>query len=113
MSEKNKSKCKPPQKMFPNLRPVEGEDADNEMAKYAKAIGHPTRVKILRFLSKKNDCMCGEIVDEINVPQSTTSQHLKVLKEAGIIVGTISGVSSCYCIDPNALTRVKVLISSL
>lgn len=108
-----KDNCTPPSRKELDLRPVEGSKADLEMAALAKAMGHPIRVKILRFLSKKNDCMCADIVSEIQIPQSSTSQHLKVLKESGLITGTISGASTCYCIDQNVLRRARLLISSL
>src|SRR3982751_3726840 len=72
----------------------------NELATMAKAIGHPARIAILQYLVKKNACVCGDIVDELGLAQATTSQHLKELKNAGIIQGNIEGVSVCYCIEP-------------
>lgn len=72
---------------------------DNSLAKYAKALGHPARIAILQLLAKKQTCICGDIVDEIPLSQSTVSQHLKELKEAGLIKGDIEGVKVCYCID--------------
>lgn len=69
------------------------------IAKYAKALSHPARVAILHVLLKKQSCICGDIVDELPLSQSTVSQHLKELKEAGLIKGDIEGVSVCYCID--------------
>ena len=72
---------------------------DNKTAKYAKALGHPARIAILRFLAKRASCVCGDIVDELPLSQSTVSQHLKELKEAGLIKGEIEGVKTCYCID--------------
>jgi DNA-binding transcriptional ArsR family regulator len=70
-----------------------------ELAKYAKAISHPARIAILNFLIKKQSCVCGDIVDELPISQSTVSQHLKELKASGLIKGNIDGVSVCYCID--------------
>ena len=72
---------------------------DNQLAKYAKALGHPARVAILKLLSQKKTCMCGDIVEEIPLSQSTVSQHLKELKDAGLIKGEIDGAKVCYCID--------------
>ena len=72
---------------------------DNRLAKYAKALSHPARVAILRLLIEKQACVCGDIVDELPLSQSTVSQHLKELKEAGLIKGDIEGVRICYCVD--------------
>jgi DNA-binding transcriptional ArsR family regulator len=72
---------------------------DNRLAKYAKALAHPARIAILQLLTKKQTCICGDIVDEIPLSQSTVSQHLKELKEAGLIKGDIEGAKVCYCID--------------
>lgn len=72
---------------------------DNKIAGYAKALAHPARVAILRFLLSKQSCICGDIVDELPLSQSTVSQHLKELKEAGLIKGEIEGRNVCYCIN--------------
>jgi ArsR family transcriptional regulator len=69
------------------------------IAQLAKALGHPARVTILQFIINQKSCICGDIVDELPLSQSTVSQHLKELKEAGIIKGEISGAKTCYCID--------------
>lgn len=71
----------------------------NRLAKYAKALSHPARIAILQLLIKRQACICGDIVDELPLSQSTVSQHLKELKEAGLIKGDIDGVKVCYCID--------------
>ena len=71
----------------------------NRISQYAKALSHPARIAILNVLVKKNACICGDIVDELPLSQSTVSQHLKALKDAGLIKGDISGASVCYCID--------------
>lgn len=97
----------------PDSRPTEGEAADEELATLAKAIGHPARVQILRILSRKDACVCGDLVDELPLAQSTVSQHLKVLKEAGLIRGDIDGPRINYCIEPRALRRLRVLVASL
>jgi ArsR family transcriptional regulator len=96
-----------------DLRPVEGREAGQELAAYAKALGHPVRIQILRLLVRKNACICGEIVDVIDLAQSTVSQHLKVLKDAGLIRGDIDGPRTCYCVEPRALRRLKALVGML
>lgn len=84
----------------------------NELAAMAKAIAHPARIAILQYLVKKNACVCGDIVDELGLAQATTSQHLKELKNAGIVQGNIEGVSVCYCINPTVWQKYKNLFSS-
>lgn len=97
----------------PDLRPVEGAEADEELALLAKALGHPARVQIVRLLVRREACICGDIVEELPLAQSTVSQHLKVLKEAGLIRGEIDGPRVCYCVEPHALRRLKSLVGSL
>lgn len=96
-----------------DVRPVEGTKADEELATFAKALGHPVRVQIIRMLVRRQVCVCGDIVDVLPLAQSTVSQHLKVLKDSGLIRGEISGPRTCYCIEPRALRRLKALIGSL
>ncbi len=98
---------------MPDLRPIEGEEADEELASLCKALGHPARVKIVRILVRKNACICGDIVEELPLAQSTVSQHLKVLKEAGVIRGDVDGQKVCYCIEPRTLRRLKALIGGV
>jgi ArsR family transcriptional regulator, arsenate/arsenite/antimonite-responsive transcriptional repressor len=108
------STCAPPADgRAPDLRPVEGTGADEELARLAKAVGHPARVRILRLLVRREACVCGDIVDELPLAQSTVSQHLKVLKDAGLVRGDIDGPRVCYCIEPRALRRLKSLVGSL
>lgn len=105
--------CCPPAKELADLRPVEGDEADEELSTLAKALGHPARVKIVRILLRKNACICGDIVEELPLAQSTVSQHLKVLKEAGLIRGDVDGPRVCYCIEPHALRRLRALVGGL
>jgi DNA-binding transcriptional ArsR family regulator len=84
----------------------------NKIAKYMKALGHPARMAILEVLIKKQACICGDIVDELPLSQSTVSQHLKELKEAGLIKGDIEGVKVCYCIDEKEWEIAKTYINS-
>lgn len=86
---------------------------DNKIAKYAKALAHPARVAILQLLIKKQACICGDIVDELPLSQSTVSQHLKELKEAGLIKGDIDGVKICYCIDEKEWETAKSYLDTL
>ncbi|MBL7765222.1 MAG: winged helix-turn-helix transcriptional regulator [Chitinophagaceae bacterium] len=75
---------------------------DNKVSRFAKALSHPARVAILKYLIRSKSCMCGDIVEVLPLSQSTVSQHLKELKEAGLIQGSIEGTKVCYCIDPAA-----------
>ena len=86
---------------------------DNKIAKYAKALAHPARVAILQLLLKKQACICGDIVEELPLSQSTVSQHLKELKEAGLIKGEIDGVKVCYCIDEKEWEVAKNYMTTL
>jgi predicted transcriptional regulator len=74
----------------------------NQLAQMLKALAHPARIAILQQIIKANACICGDLVDELGLAQATISQHLKELKNAGLIQGTIEGVSVCYCINPKA-----------
>ncbi len=85
----------------------------NEVANIAKALGHPARIAILQYLAEKKSCVCGDIVDELPLSQSTVSQHLKELKKVGLIKGEIEGPSVCYCIDSKALIKAKKLLGDL
>ncbi len=96
-----------------DLRPIEGQAADEELASLAKALGHAARIQILRLLCRRSSCVCGDIVDELPLAQSTVSQHLKVLKEAGLIQGIIDGPRVCYCLNPKTFRRLRALISAL
>ena len=87
--------------------------ADVELARLARALAHPARVRIVRMLARRGECMCGEIVLGLPLAQATVSQHLKVLKEAGLIRGEVDGPRVCYCLDPRMLKRAKELIRGL
>jgi DNA-binding transcriptional ArsR family regulator len=84
---------------------------DNRIAAYAKALSHPARVAILRLLLKRKACICGDIVEELPLSQSTVSQHLKELKQAGLIKGDIEGVKICYCIDEAEWEKARKLLA--
>lgn len=87
--------------------------AQNELASLAKALGHPARIAILQFLIKTKSCICGDIVEELPLSQSTVSQHLGELKRVGLIKGNIDGPSICYCIDEKVWNRAGKLIGDL
>jgi ArsR family transcriptional regulator, arsenate/arsenite/antimonite-responsive transcriptional repressor len=78
---------------------------EQDLAAFAKALGHPARIAILKVLAQKNECICGQIVEVLPLAQSTISQHLKELKNAGLIDGTVDGPRSCYCINWKAFDR--------
>jgi predicted transcriptional regulator len=91
----------------------EFEKKEQELAEFAKALSHPARIAILKVLAQKNECICGEIVEVLPLAQSTVSQHLKELKNAGLIQGTLDGPRSCYCINWKAFEKFSNDIGSL
>lgn len=82
-------------------------DKQNQIALFAKVFGHPARVAILEYLFAKNACVCGDLVDEIGLAQPTISQHLRELKQLGLIKGSVEGTSVCYCIDKENWIQMK------
>jgi predicted transcriptional regulator len=88
-------------------------DEQNELAVMLKAIAHPARIAILQQIINANACICGDLVDELGLAQATISQHLKELKNAGLIKGTIEGVSVCYCIEPKAWAKLEKELNNL
>ena len=86
-------------------------DQQNQIAIYAKAFGHPARVAILQHLFKIQGCVCGDLVNEIGLAQPTISQHLKELKQLGLIKGSVDGTSVCYCIDPERWSAMKSVMN--
>jgi DNA-binding transcriptional ArsR family regulator len=85
---------------------------DVELAALAKALSHPARIAILRDLARRNECICGEIVNLIPLAQATVSQHLKELRRVGLITGQIEGPRSCYCLNPRGIKVLSATISS-
>jgi DNA-binding transcriptional ArsR family regulator len=79
----------------------------NQLASMMKALAHPARIAIIQHIIKANPCICGDLVDELGLAQPTISQHLKELKNAGLIKGTIDGTSVCYCIDPRTWAQYQ------
>ncbi len=80
-------------------------------AAVAKALGHPARIAILKILGQRSTCFCGDITELLPLAQSTVSQHLKALKDAGLISGTIEGVRTCYCLNPEGVRELNTLLS--
>lgn len=92
---------------------VDDPNADQEVAALAKALAHPIRVRIVRMLARKEARMCSHIVDELPLSQSTVSEHLRILRAAGIVQANESGPRVSYCIVPSALARLRSLLGAL
>lgn len=92
---------------------LQNDLSTEELAKIFKALSHPTRIKIFQHLKKINECICGEIVEIFPFSQSTISQHLKHLKDSGLVTGEINGPSTCYCINPEVYEKFKQVICDL
>ena len=86
---------------------------ETRLAELAKALAHPARIAILKMLATKNSCICGEIVDELPLAQATVSQHLKELKNVGLIKGEIDGPKVCYCLNEDGIQELRLLWSAL
>lgn len=100
-------RCCPPAPFAP------APDADEQLAAFAKALAHPHRVHILRFLLAERQCFAGEIAEQLPIAASTVSQHLTHLKESGLVTGEVEGKHRCYCVDPAALLSLKQLVAAL
>lgn len=92
---------------------TEFTERDQQIAAVAKALSHPARVAILRALAQRGTCICGEIVEVLPLAQSTVSQHLKELKESGLVTGEVEGTKSCYCIDWTVLNKAWAALRTL
>ncbi len=88
-------------------------DKQNSIATVAKALGHPARVAIIDYLLSVEACICGDIVNELPLAQATVSQHLKELKNAGLIKGSIEGNAVCYCIDEKAIAKLQTYFANI
>ena len=82
------------------------------IAKLAKVFAHPARIAIINYIAKQNSCICGDIVDKIGLSQPTISQHLQVIKQAGLIQGTFEGKSICYCLNTKKISEIHTLFNS-
>jgi ArsR family transcriptional regulator len=108
--------CCPPEEPRTAARlraPVDGPGADEELAAFAKAIAHPVRVRILRMLARKDARLCSHIVDELPLAQSTVSEHLRILRTAGLVQANENGPRVSYCVVPSALKRLKALLEAV
>ncbi len=105
-------RCSKP-RQAPRAAPLEGPAADRELAAFAKAIAHPIRVQILRMLARKEARMCSHIVDELPIAQSTVSEHLRILRSAGLVRANENGACVGYCIEPSVLERFKALLEAV
>jgi ArsR family transcriptional regulator len=98
----------------PNLRTrSQKEFSEDELAAYCKALGHPVRIKLLRILISKGECISGDLADEFSLAQSTVSEHLRILRDAGLVQGTIDGPRRCYCVNGEVLNHLKAMIEGL
>ena len=95
------------------MKTIALETADERLVEVFRALGHPARLRIVRVLMQCERCVCGELVDELPLVQATVSQHLKVLKEAGIVIGEIEDPAVCYCLAPGALATVHDAVAHL
>ena len=93
--------------------PADEAEANEHLARLAKAIAHPARVAIVRLLVRQQGCIVGDIVGQLPLAQSTISQHLKQLKAAGLIRGEVDGPRVCYCVEPGAVALLKALVEGL
>jgi ArsR family transcriptional regulator, arsenate/arsenite/antimonite-responsive transcriptional repressor len=107
---RTKQKCEPAKLTGSSAMARQQEE---RLAALAWGLAHPLRVRILQLLAKRETCVCGEIVEEMPVAQSTVSQHLKILKQAGLVQGEVDGPRVCYCIHPAALAELKELVGKL
>jgi len=89
------------------------DSSTRRTAQLTKALGHPVRLAILKLLSERDTCFCGDFTDVLPLAQSTVSQHLKVLKESGLITGTSQGVRTCFCLDPAGIRELHQTLNRL
>lgn len=106
------AKCCPPESASDPIG-LASEQGVTQLATFAKALGHPVRVQILRILLGREACICGEIVAELPLAQSTVSQHLKVLRESGLVRGEVDGPSVCYCVNRSQIEILVGLVDEL
>lgn len=96
-----------------NTKPEEFTPEEIYLADITKALSHPARIKILKILSAKNVCVCGDIVELLPLAQATVSQHLKELKRVGLIDGEIDGPKVCYCLNTQTMEKAKAELNKL
>jgi len=89
------------------MKVIEQTEAEARTVTMLRAIAHPARFRIVKLLAARQECVCGDLVDELPLAQSTVSEHLKVLKDAGVVRGNIDGPNTCYCLEPEALAWLQ------
>jgi ArsR family transcriptional regulator len=89
------------------MKVIETTEGEARTVAMLRAIAHPARYRIIKLLASRQSCVCGDLVGELPLAQSTVSEHLKVLKDAGLVRGTIEGPNTCYCLEPEALEWLK------
>lgn len=98
----------------PGKKRIRDQDfSENELGDFCKALGHPARVRLLRILLEKGECVSGDLAEEFSLAQSTVSEHLRILKEAGLIQGTVEGPRRCYCVNQERLDSFKSLVARI
>ena len=95
------------------MKTIEATKSEERTVAMLRAIAHPARFRIVKLLAAKGECVCGDLVDELPLAQSTVSEHLKVLKDAGIVRGVIDGPNRCYCLEPEAVEWLKLEFAAL
>ena len=95
------------------MKAIPLQDTDQSLVRLFRALGHPARLRILRLLMQRQACICSEVVEDLPLAQATVSQHLKVLKEAGLITGQVEGPAVCYCLAPDALAHLRQVVAQL
>ena len=95
------------------MKAIPLQPTDQTLVALFRALGHPARLRILRLLAERQACVCGDLVSALPLSQSTVSQHLKVLKAAGVIIGEMDGPSVCYCLAPGALASLHAAVAEL
>lgn len=95
------------------MKTVEQTAQEARTVRMLRALANPVRYRIVRLLAARGECVCGDLVGELPLAQSTVSEHLKVLKEAGIVQGTVEGPNTCYCLDPEALRFLAGVLGDL
>lgn len=97
----------------PSVADIPDADAAEDIASIAKALGHPARIQIIRLLLEKQSCIAADIVDEVGLAQSTVSEHLRILRTAGLVAGEIEGPRVCYCLNPASLRPLVALLNAV
>ena len=94
------------------MKAIPLQETDQSLVQVFRALGHPARLRILRLLTQR-DCVCGEVVEELPLAQATVSQHLKILRGAGLILGRVEGPAMCYCLAPGALDSLSQSVDQM